>query len=358
MASGKPNEAWEQRNKEEADESDPEEIGDSESNETREQAGDGDQNETAAEARESDEATEQVAGGDGDHQDQPTAAGTSGGAGVDEQLAGALSELSVTEPGWLAKLLKDTAPEWYTLLKDHMLSDRFKDFEKWLETEYETPDISPPKDKIFEAFKKTKPSEVKVVIVGQDPDPQLHQANGLAFSRPDNDHDVRPGSSLSVIFDEMEADLGEEREKFTRPQHGYLGKWAENGVLLLNSILTLRVSKSGSHAENTWDGTKPQQMWQSFTDKVVQVISEIPDKRVAFLLWGKTYAHEKDSSITHKDRHLVLKAGHPSLNNQYNKPDRNAYRADPNRQFNGCKHFSKTLQSFREWKIPFSWNFE
>lgn len=175
--------------------------------------------------------------------------------------------------------------------------------------------IYPPQDLVFNAFQKTPFKAVKVVIIGQDPYHHPGQAEGLSFSVP---RGIPPPPSLKNIFKELKSDLG-----LSIPSHGCLESWAKQGVLLLNSILTVRKNAPLSHQK---------QGWERFTDAVVKYIFERTDP-VVFLLWGK-YAQDKCihfAEETHQKRHLILKAAHPSPFSAHHG-------------FLGCSHFSKTNQ--------------
>lgn len=168
--------------------------------------------------------------------------------------------------------------------------------------------LFPPGGEIFNAFALTPFSQVRVVILGQDPYHGPGQAHGLCFSVKPG---VRPPPSLLNIYKEMEADLG-----LKPPGHGCLEDWAKRGVLLLNSVLTVRQGEAGSHAGKGWE---------RFTDRVIHLLNEQRDGLV-FLLWG-AYAQRKGAFID-TARHLVLKAAHPSPLSAHNG-------------FLGCRHFSK-----------------
>lgn len=169
--------------------------------------------------------------------------------------------------------------------------------------------IYPPGQLIFNAFNTTSFNQVKVVILGQDPYHGFGQAHGLSFSVPDN---IAPPPSLINIFKELHNDIG-----LPIPPTGNLTKWAKQGVLLLNAVLTVRANEPASHAKIGW---------MEFTNAVISKISA-EKEGVIFLLWGK-FAQEKQSLID-ETKHHVLKAAHPS-----------PFSAD--KGFFGCKHFSKT----------------
>lgn len=170
--------------------------------------------------------------------------------------------------------------------------------------------IYPPQEDVFNAFKYTAFEDVKVVILGQDPYHGANQAHGLAFSvKPE----VAIPPSLLNIYKELTQDIS----GFQMPSNGYLVKWAEQGVLLLNTVLTVERGMAHSHANLGWE---------RFTDKVIAVLNEHREKLV-FLLWG-SHAQKK-GQIIDRTRHFVLTAPHPSP-------------LSAHRGFFGCRHFSKT----------------
>ena len=168
--------------------------------------------------------------------------------------------------------------------------------------------IFPPGSSWFRALDLTPLDQVKVVILGQDPYHGPGQAHGLCFSVPNG---VRPPPSLVNIYKELESDLG-----IPRPGHGFLEHWARQGVLLLNSVLTVEMGLAASHRDRGWE---------RFTDAVVRLVNAKQDP-VVFMLWG-SYAQKK-ASFVDISRHLVLKAPHPSPLSAHSG-------------FLGCKHFSK-----------------
>lgn len=168
--------------------------------------------------------------------------------------------------------------------------------------------LFPPQNAWFRALELTPFDKVRVVILGQDPYHGPGQAHGLSFSVPPG---VRPPPSLLNIYKELEGDLG-----LPRPRHGFLENWSRQGVLLLNSVLTVEMAKAASHSKKGWE---------PFTDAIIaQVNNKI--EPVVFMLWG-AYAHKKAAHVD-SSRHLVLKAAHPSPLSAYNG-------------FLGCKHFSQ-----------------
>ncbi|HHF2582658.1 TPA: uracil-DNA glycosylase, partial [Haemophilus influenzae] len=170
--------------------------------------------------------------------------------------------------------------------------------------------IYPPQEEVFNAFKYTAFEDVKVVILGQDPYHGANQAHGLAFS-------VKPEVAIPPSLLNMYKELTQDISGFQMPSHGYLVKWAEQGVLLLNTVLTVERGMAHSHANLGWE---------RFTDKVIAVLNEHREKLV-FLLWG-SHAQKK-GQIIDRTRHLVLTAPHPSP-------------LSAHRGFFGCRHFSKT----------------
>ena len=198
---------------------------------------------------------------------------------------------------------------WKEVLKDEWNKPYFQQITAHLKTERATgATIYPPGQLIFNAFNTTPFNDVKVVLLGQDPYHGKGQAMGLSFSVPDG---VRPPPSLENIFKELHTDIG-----MAIPKSGNLTKWAQQGVFLLNAILTVRAKEPASHQKTGW---------QEFTNKVIHVISD-KKEGVIFMLWGK-FAQDKQVLID-ETKHFVLKAAHPS-----------PYSAD--KGFFGCKHFSK-----------------
>ena len=180
---------------------------------------------------------------------------------------------------------------WKLLLADQFSSDYFLLLESFLNKENEGYPVFPPEGLIFRAFEATPFSKVKVVILGQDPYHGVGQAHGLSFSVPQG---VKAPPSLRNIFKELKSDFG------AVPLTNDLMPWAEQGVLLLNSILTVRSGNPGSHQNRGWE---------QFTDRVVQVISD-QREHVVFMLWG-SYAQVKGRMID-RQRHLVIESPHPS----------------------------------------------
>ena len=201
--------------------------------------------------------------------------------------------------------------EWKHFLKEEIHSNNFNTIIKKLAVEREFYTIFPKSEEIFNAFNYTKLDTLKVVILGQDPYHKKGQAHGLAFSVQNN---TKPPPSLINIFKEIKSDLNIKINK-----NSNLDPWAKQGVLLLNSTLTVRENKAGSHQKIGWE---------TITDKIIKKIST-RKKGIIFLLWGK-YAQKKSKFID-KKKHHILTATHPSPLSAY-------------RGFFGCKHFSKTNQ--------------
>ena len=217
------------------------------------------------------------------------------------------------EESWKQALAEEFEKPYFQQLRDFLKQEKAEGHE-----------IYPPGPLIFNAFNTTPLPKVKVLLLGQDPYHGKGQAHGLSFSVPDG---VRQPPSLQNIFKELESDLG-----IPRPSTGNLAPWAEQGVMLLNAMLTVRAGQPASHHNKGWE---------VFTNAVIQKISDV-HQGVVFLLWGK-YAQQKEELIDTK-KHHVLKAAHPS-----------PYSADSG--FFGCKHFSKTNTLLeKEGKKPINWS--
>jgi uracil-DNA glycosylase len=210
---------------------------------------------------------------------------------------------------------------WATVLKEEKQKPYFQNILKFIESERSSGKIIYPSNKeIFSALQLTPIDSVKVVILGQDPYHGPKQAHGLCFS-------VQPGvanpPSLQNIFKEIKSDI----DPNYNPQSGCLDRWAKQGVLLLNAVLSVEDNKPASHAGKGWE---------QFTDKIISILNDKKENLV-FMLWG-SYAQKKGSVIDRK-RHLVLEAPHPSP-------------LSAHRGFLGCKHFSKC----NEWLITHNKN--
>ncbi|MBE6841052.1 MAG: uracil-DNA glycosylase [Ruminococcus sp.] len=200
--------------------------------------------------------------------------------------------------------------DWDLLLKDEFSKQYYLDLRKKLIVEYKTQQIFPDMYDIFNALRYTPYSKVKAVIIGQDPYHNIGQAHGLSFSVRKG---VAPPPSLINIFKEIKSDIGTDN----LGRHGELISWAENGVLLLNSVLTVRANQPRSHRNIGWE---------IFTDNVITLLNQ-RETPIVFLLWGND-AKAKEKLITNPN-HLILKAAHPSPLSAFNG-------------FFGCRHFSKT----------------
>lgn len=212
---------------------------------------------------------------------------------------------------------------WQNVLQDEFEKPYFKNLVSFVKDEYNSQKVYPAGTQIFNAFQLCPFDKVEVVILGQDPYHGPNQANGLAFSVSD---EVRTPPSLLNIFKEIKSDLGKDM-----PATGNLERWAKQGVLLLNTTLTVRAGNAGSHQKKGWE---------EFTDAVVKKVNDLKEN-VVFMLWG-AYAQKKGAFID-DSKHLVLKAAHPS-----------PFAAD--RGFFGSRHFSKANSYLEEHgKKPIDW---
>lgn len=216
--------------------------------------------------------------------------------------------------------------DWLEPLSEEFHKPYYKNLYETVKKEYHEHQIFPPSEDIFNAFHYTPLADVKVVIIGQDPYHNIGQAHGLCFS-------VQPGidtpPSLQNIYKELQDDLG-----CYIPNNGCLTKWAKEGVLLLNTVLTVRAHEANSHKGIGWE---------EFTDAVIRIVDK-KDDPVVFLLWGSPA--QKKAALLHNPKHLILKAPHPSPLSAY-------------RGFFGCKHFSQ-CNAFLEahGKTPIDWQIE
>ncbi len=205
--------------------------------------------------------------------------------------------------------------DWREILEEEIKKDYFLKLKNILVEEYKKFSIYPPKKDIFNAFYYTSYSDVKIVILGQDPYHQKGQAHGLAFSVNDG---VKIPPSLLNMYKELNQDLG-----IPIAKSGCLTKWAKQGVLLLNTSLSVRDSQANSHSKIGW---------QIFTDNIIKKLNE-REKPIIFILWGNN-AKSKEKLIDNK-KHYVLKGVHPSP-------------LSASRGFFGCKHFSRANQILKE----------
>jgi len=218
-------------------------------------------------------------------------------------------------------------PDWDSVLKPLFRQDYMRQLSAFVQGERAQHAVFPPEDLVFNAFKLTPFGSVKVVILGQDPYHNVGQAHGLSFSVPDG---MPLPPSLRNIYTELASDI----PGFAFPRSGNLAPWARQGVLLLNATLTVRAHQAASHQG---------QGWETFTDEIIRQLSE---RRAAlvFILWG-SYAQKKSALIDHQ-KHLVLKAAHPSP-------------LSAHRGFFGCKHFSKTNEYLvSKEKKAIAWSIE
>lgn len=215
------------------------------------------------------------------------------------------------------------APDWKALLEEEFSKPYFEELTRFVKEEYATRRIYPRGSNIFRAFDKCPLDKLKVVIIGQDPYHGPGQAHGLCFSVAEG---VPHPPSLQNIFKEVAADIGT-----PIPVSGNLDRWAEQGVLLLNAVLTVREHEAASHAGKGWE---------TFTDAVVRRIAE-RKQGVVYLLWG-SYAQRK-GAIADPTQNCILKAVHPSPLSAY-------------RGFLGCKHFSKANEYLiSTGQTPINW---
>lgn len=215
---------------------------------------------------------------------------------------------------------------WDEILKNEFESEYYKSIREFLKKEYSQYKIYPDMNDIFNSLEYADYDNIKVVIIGQDPYHEEGQAHGLSFS-------VKPGiaipPSLQNIYKELNDDLG-----CYIPNNGYLEKWAKQGVLLLNNVLTVRAHQANSHKTCGWE---------TFTDSIIKSLNE-REKPVIFLIWGSC-AKQKESYITNKN-HYILKAPHPSPLSAY-------------RGFFGCKHFSRANEILiANNEEPIDWQIE
>lgn len=214
--------------------------------------------------------------------------------------------------------------EWDALLSGEFQKDYYLRLREFLKAEYGSRNIFPPMQDIFNALRYTSYSDVKAVILGQDPYHGAGQAHGLCFSVKKG---VQPPPSLQNIFKELNADLG-----IQPPPHGELTAWAKSGVLLMNTVLTVREGQANSHKG---------QGWEILTDRVIELLNQ-REQPIVFLLWGGN-ARAKARLITNP-AHLVLQCAHPSPLSAYNG-------------FFGCRHFSKANEFLAANGIaPIDWN--
>lgn len=216
--------------------------------------------------------------------------------------------------------------DWLEYLNDEFKKPYYKELYNKVNSEYSQQVIYPPADELFTAYHLTPLSQVKVVIIGQDPYHNVNQAHGLCFSvKPE----VEIPPSLVNIYKELQDDLG-----CRIPNNGYLVKWAKQGVLMLNSVLSVRAHQAFSHKGIGWE---------KFTDATIEAVNK-QDRPIVYLLWGKP-AQDKVKKVDNP-KHLLLKAPHPSPLSAY-------------RGFFGCKHFSQANEFLvKNGLEPIDWQIE
>ena len=211
---------------------------------------------------------------------------------------------------------------WDTLLADQFESEYYKKLREFLKHEYTHYTVYPHMNDIFNALRAADYNDVKVVLLGQDRYHGPGQAHGMCFSVKDG---IEPPPSLVNIFKELKSDLD-----IDPPASGNLTRWAQNGVLLLNTVLTVRAGQAGSHRN---------QGWEKLTDRIIELLNE-REKPMVFMLWGRP-AREKARLVTNPS-HLVLECAHPSPLSAYNG-------------FFGCKHFSKAAEFLKQNGMEMDW---
>jgi uracil-DNA glycosylase len=215
---------------------------------------------------------------------------------------------------------------WQQLLEDEFKKDYYMKLKNFLLEEYRTKQIYPNIYDIFNALHYTDYDDVKVVILGQDPYHGPNQAHGLSFSVKPG---IAPPPSLLNIYKELQEDLG-----CYIPNHGFLKKWADQGVILLNTVLTVEAGKANSHKNMGWE---------IFTDKIIDLLNQREDP-IIFILWG-SHAQSKGKIISHS-KHYLIKSVHPSPLSSY-------------RGFFGSKPFSKANELLKtQGKTPIDWQIE
>lgn len=199
--------------------------------------------------------------------------------------------------------------DWLSGISGEFRKPYYRDLYEFVKKEYSTAVIYPPADDIFQALHLTPLSQVKVLILGQDPYHNAHQAHGLSFSVLPDQTELPP--SLQNIYQELHEDLG-----CYIPDNGYLKKWAEQGVLLLNTVLTVRAHQANSHQGKGWE---------EFTDAIIRAVNG-QDRPIVYMLWGRPA--QRKAAMLNNPKHLILQAPHPSPLSAY-------------RGFFGCRHFSQ-----------------
>lgn len=216
--------------------------------------------------------------------------------------------------------------DWLDAISSEFKKPYYRELYNFVKDEYSKTVVYPPADDIFNAFHFTPLSKVKVLILGQDPYHNVNQAHGLSFS-------VKPGEDIPPSLQNIYKELNEELGCYI-PNNGYLEKWAREGVLLLNTVLTVRAHQANSHQGRGWE---------QFTDAVINAVNE-QDRPIVYMLWGRP-AQSKEPMLTNP-KHLILKAPHPSPLSAY-------------RGFFGCKHFSMANEFLEKNGVePIDWQIE
>ena len=216
--------------------------------------------------------------------------------------------------------------DWLEAVSGEFKKPYYRELYQFVKEEYSKGPVYPPADDIFNAFHFTPLSRVKVLLLGQDPYHNVNQAHGLSFSVSVSQK-IPP--SLQNIYKELQDDLG-----CKIPNNGYLKKWADQGVLLLNTVLTVRAHQANSHQGKGWE---------QFTDAIIEAVNA-QDRPIVYLLWGRP-AQRKSPMLTNP-KHLVLKAAHPSPLSAHNG-------------FFGCRHFSQANAFLEEHGVePVDWQIE
>lgn len=217
--------------------------------------------------------------------------------------------------------------EWLDAMQDEFHKPYYKELYQFVKEEYNSVVVYPPADDIFNAMHFTPLDKMKVLLLGQDPYHNVNQAHGLSFSVLPSQTKLPP--SLQNIYKELRDDLG-----CYIPNNGYLKKWADQGVLLLNTVLTVRAHQANSHQGKGWE---------KFTDAIIQAVNA-QDRPIVYMLWGRP-AQRKIPMLTNP-KHLILKAAHPSP-------------LSANNGFFGCKHFSQANAFLQANGVePIDWQIE
>lgn len=223
--------------------------------------------------------------------------------------------------------MSNVSEDWRQVMAEELEKPYYKQLSHFVLQEYHSHTVYPPMDDIYNAFQETPLSKVKVLLLGQDPYHNVNQAHGMSFSVLPSQTEIPP--SLQNIYKELHDDLG-----CYIPNNGYLVKWAKQGVLLLNTVLTVRAHSANSHRGHGWE---------QFTDRVIEVLNE-QDRPIVYLLWGKPAQSKR--SMLNNPKQLVLTAPHPSPLSAY-------------RGFFGCRHFSKANAFLQEHGVePIDWQIE